>query len=103
MGTFQVNGTLSVKDNLRLWSDTEGANIRFITASDANKVYELDTNGGNLRLYYCTDGGHGASGYKSWVFSPDGSLTAAKFIGSLQGNADTATKLLDARTIIANL
>lgn len=99
MGTFQVNGTLSIKDNLRLWSDTEGANIRFITASDSNKVYELDTNGGNLRLYYCTDGGTGASGYKNWLFSPDGSLTAAKFIGSLQGNADTATKLKTARTI----
>lgn len=99
MGTFQINGTLSIKDNLRLWSDAEGANIRLITASDSNKVYELDTNSGNLRLYYCTDGGHGSSGYKSWLFSPDGSLTATKFVGSLQGNADTATKLLTARTI----
>lgn len=99
MGTFHIDGTLSVKNNLKLWSDAEGANIRFITANDSNKVYELDTNSGNLRLYYCTDGGTGASGYKSWLFNPDGSLTAAKFIGSLQGNADTATKLKTARTI----
>ena len=99
MGTFHIDGTLSVKNNLKLWSDAEGANIRFITANDSNKVYELDTNSGNLRLYYCTDGGTGASGYKSWLFNPDGSLTAVKFIGSLQGNADTATKLKTARTI----
>lgn len=99
MGTFHIDGTLSVKNNLKLWSDAEGANIRFITANDSNKVFELDTNSGNLRLYYCTDGGTGTSGYKSWLFNPDGSLTAAKFIGSLQGNADTATKLKTARII----
>lgn len=99
MGTFQVNGLLKIGSKLRFWTDTEGANIRFYTPSDDNNIYELDTNGNQLRLYYCTDGGSGQTGWQAWYFGTDGSLTAKSFIGALKGNADTATKLATARTI----
>lgn len=73
--------------------------MRFYTSGNSNNVYELDTCSNQLRLYYCTDGGHGSEGWQAWYFGTDGTLTAKTFSGALKGNADTATKLATARTI----
>lgn len=73
--TLSTTSELKIGSNLKLWSDTEGGNIRFITPGNANNVFELDTCGNVLRLYYCTDAGAGAAGFKSWTWSTDGSFT----------------------------
>lgn len=90
-GNLTINATLFAGSKLRLWSDGEGGNIRFITPGNANNIFELDTCSNVLRLYYCTDGGTGATGFQSWTWGTDGSFTAKQFNGYLNGNAATAT------------
>lgn len=92
-GDLTINATLFAGSKLKLWSDGEGGNIRLITPGNANNIFELDTCGNVLRLYYCTDGGTGATGFQSWTWGTDGSFTAKQFNGYLNGNAATATAL----------
>ena len=90
-GNLTINATLFAGSKLRLWSDGEGGNIRFITPGNANNIFEFDNCGNVLRLYYCTDGGTGATGFQSWTWGTDGSFTAKQFNGYLNGNAATAS------------
>lgn len=92
-GNLTINATLFAGSKLRLWSDGEGGNIRFITPGNANNIYEFDNCGNVLRLYYCTDGGTGATGFQSWIWGTDGSFTAKQFNGYLNGNAASASLL----------
>ena len=82
-GNLTINATLFVGSKLRLWSDGEGGNIRWITPGNANNIFELDTCGNVLRLYYCTDGGSGATGFQSWTWGTDGSFRASKVYGAV--------------------
>lgn len=90
-GNLTINASLFAGPKLKLWSDGEGGNIRFITPGNANNIFELDTCSNVLRLYYCTDGGTGATGFQSWTWETDGSFTAKQFNGYLNGNAASAT------------
>lgn len=90
-GNLTINSSLFVGSKLKLWSDGEGGNIRFITPGNANNIFEFDNLGNVLRLYYCTDGGTGATGFQSWTWGTDGSFTAKQFNGYLNGNAASAT------------
>lgn len=90
-GNLTINASLSVGSKLKLWSDGEGGNIRFITPGNANNIFEFDNCGNVLRLYYCTDGGTEATGFQSWTWGTDGSFTAKQFNGYLNGNAASAT------------
>lgn len=90
-GNLTINASLFAGPKLKLWSDGEGGNIRFITPGNANNIFELDTCSNVLRLYYCTDGGTGATGFQSWTWGTDGSFTAKQFNGYLNGSAASAT------------
>ena len=72
MGTLKVNGRVDIGNNLRLWSDGEGANLRLYTPGNSNNIYELDTCNNLLRLYYSTDGG--SSNPVNWYFKNDGTF-----------------------------
>ena len=72
MGTLKVNGKVNIGNNLRLWSDGEGANLRLYTPGNSNNMYELDTCNNLLRLYYSTDGGSNNS--FNWYFKNDGTF-----------------------------
>ena len=72
MGTLKVNGKVNIGNNLRLWSDGEGANLRLYTPGNSNNMYELDTCNNLLRLYYSTDGG--SNNPFNWYFKNDGTF-----------------------------
>ena len=59
-------------------------------SSGGDEVLELASDGA---VYVRTNVQNGYASAKTFTFATDGSLTATKFIGPLQGNADTATKL----------
>ena len=71
-GNTSFPGNLGIGPNVKIWSDGEGGNIRLITPGNSNNVYELDTCGNVLRLYYCTDGGSGKTGFQSWTWKTNG-------------------------------
>lgn len=79
----KLTGTLNVGNSLRLWSDGEGGNIRIFTKGSTTNCFEFDGYDGNLRLYYCTDGGSGSDGYQYWKWGTDGSFTASKVYGAV--------------------
>lgn len=96
-GNLTINATLSAGTKLRLWSDGEGGNIRFITPGNANNIYEFDNWNNTLRLYYSTNGDGALS--KAWYFQPDGTLESTKFKGVFEatsgfGKVYTFTKTL---------
>ena len=70
--TITGNNTLLIGTQLKLWSDGEGGNIRLYTKTSTTNCFEFDAYDGNLRLYYCTDGGSGTTGYKDWSWGTDG-------------------------------
>ena len=72
MGILKVNGRVDIGNNLRLWSDGEGANLRLYTPGDSNNTYELDTCNNMLRLYYSTNGG--SNNPFNWYFQNDGTF-----------------------------
>jgi len=63
-------------------------NLNFITNNQVRMILQGD---GNIRL--------GASGTASEKLDVDGNIKATKFIGPLEGNANTATKWATGRTI----
>ena len=58
-------------------------------STGGDEILELVSDG---NVYVRTNVQSGYASAKTFTFSTDGSLTATKFIGALQGNADTATK-----------
>ena len=48
-GNLTINANLFAGSKLRLWSDGEGGNIRFITPGNANNIYEFDNCNNTLR------------------------------------------------------
>ena len=68
---------------VQIWGDGEGGNIRLYTKSSSTNCFEFDGYDGNLRLYYCTDGGNGSTGYQSWSWKTDGSFNAVKVTGAV--------------------
>ena len=88
---------LKIGASLMLKSDNEGGNLRLYAPNSSTNCYEWDVYDGNLRLYYSTTNGDNATA--SWHFKTNGELHSAKFVGALNGNADTATNFNSARTI----
>ena len=78
--TITGNNTLFIGTQLKLWSDGEGGNIRLYTKTSTTNCFEFDTYDGNLRLYYCTDGGNGTTGYTAWSWGTNG-VFQAPYIG----------------------
>lgn len=46
-----LTGALNVGDKLRLWTDSEGGNIRITSGNNHTNYWEMDSYNGNLRLY----------------------------------------------------
>ena len=111
MGTLKVNGDIESNYN---------SNIS-IKMTNGSLNTSINTSGGWARGWYITlngtsvgplIGGHGSGSNNSmsriyfgnydnpWMrIEPTGTVTATKFVGSLQGNANTASKWLTARTL----
>lgn len=114
MGTFRVNGKLSTSDEISV----NGA-LLLTTGGQINTKLNLEETGGFARGHSYTINGTDLGGFgfyggaskinyfyvakdfiAPWMkVEPNGTVTATKFVGSLQGNADTASKLATARTI----
>lgn len=88
---------LKIGASLMLKSDNEGGNLRLYAPNSSTNCYEWDVYDDNLRLYYSTTNGYNTTA--SWHFKTNGELHSAKFVGALNGNADTATNFNSARTI----
>ena len=79
-----MTGQLSINDKIKMWGDSEGGNIRLYLQNSTTNCFEFDgCNASYLRLYYCTDGGTGSTGFKQWKFNTDGSFEAEKVKGAV--------------------
>lgn len=80
--------------------------LSWIGQSDGIQLYAVETQNDNLELYlkFTDDNSNGLSirnkeNTQTARISANGEITASKFVGKLTGNADSATKLANARKI----
>ena len=84
-----LTGTLKIGNNLSLWSDGEGGNIRLFKNGSTTECTEIDRNSDALRIYRSTNGG-GASTHE-WIFMSDGSFHTTKGYLKSTLNSNTVT------------
>lgn len=94
------------KNNANVTFPVNRGGLSWSGQSDGIQLYAVETQNDNLELYlkFTDDNSNGLSirnkdNTQTARISANGEITASKFVGKLTGNADSATKLANARKI----
>lgn len=87
-GSMKHTGVFKVGNNVRIWTDGEGGNIRLTNPSDTG-YWEMDACDNAFRIFYMSSD----SKYKSIL------TCTSTGVATFNGNASTATSLATSRTI----